>query len=102
MVKNILCYGDSLTWGYIANSFNFETFAMGRYPLQERWTGILQNKLGNNYKVIEEGLCGRTTNIEDPLMPPGTSANGKTFLANCLFTAAPLDLVILFLGMNDL
>ena len=39
-----------------------------RLPWEQRWTGLLQKKLGEDaYHVIEEGLCGRTTVFEDPL-----------------------------------
>ncbi|NBT63057.1 MAG: G-D-S-L family lipolytic protein, partial [Planctomycetia bacterium] len=53
-MKNILCFGDSNTWGYVPGIGN-------RYPKQIRWTGILQNLLGNSSFIIEEGLNGRTT-----------------------------------------
>jgi len=49
--------------------------------------------------VIEEGLNGRTTNL-DYAIPP--NRNGKTYLPPCLYTHAPIDLVILGLGGNDL
>ncbi len=49
--------------------------------------------------VIEEGLCGRTTVFDDPIME---GRNGRRYLAPCLETHKPLDLVILMLGTNDL
>ena len=55
----ILCYGDSLTFGH-----DVETDT--RFNALERWTGILQKTLGVNYEIIEEGLGGRTTDIDDP------------------------------------
>ncbi|MFR0962663.1 MAG: hypothetical protein ACLSGB_12965 [Dorea sp.] len=48
-----MCYGDSNTWGY-------DAITDGRFPDEVRWTGKLQEKLGAEYTVIEEGLCGRT------------------------------------------
>ena len=54
-IKEILCFGDSLTWGW-------NPFDRGRYPFEKRWTGVLQKELGKDYRIIEEGLNGRTTN----------------------------------------
>lgn len=91
-MARILCYGDSNTWGY-----NPETG--GRYERVERWTGILAEKLGEEYEVIEEGLNGRTTVWDDPIEG---YKNGKEYLIPCLETHKPLDLVIIMLGSNDL
>lgn len=92
-MKTILCYGDSNTWGY-----NPETNS--RFKANERWTNILSNILGDNYVIIEEGLNGRTTVWDDPLR--GGFRGGRTYLLPCLNSHKPLDLVILFLGTNDL
>lgn len=94
--KNILCYGDSNTWGYIPQSNH--ALPKARYPRDIRWTGVLQSLLGAKFHVIEEGLNSRTTNV-DYLPPP--DRNGKTYLAPCLYSHAPLDLVVLALGGND-
>lgn len=93
--KTILCYGDSNTWGYIP-SLNHEVKA--RYSRDQRWPKILQALLGESYEVVEEGLNSRTTNI-DHLVPP--DRNGETYLAPCLYSHAPIDLVIFALGGND-
>lgn len=53
-LMNILCFGDSNTWGYRPDR-------KGRFDENTRWTGLLQQKLGPEYHIIEEGLCGRTT-----------------------------------------
>lgn len=92
-MKNILCYGDSNTWGY--NPANGE-----RFGPEIRWPGVLKNELGNGYLVIEEGLNGRTTVWDDPLH--GGFKNGKEYLIPCLASHKPLEMVILFLGTNDL
>ena len=34
-MKTVLCYGDSLTWGYDAAS-------LGRHPLEDRWPSVLR------------------------------------------------------------
>jgi len=92
-MKTILCYGDSNTWGYNPDG-------SGRYPKHIRWTSVLQKELGENFDVIPEGLNGRTTVWDDPVK--GEYRNGKKYLLTCLHTHKPLDLVILFLGSNDL
>lgn len=100
MQKTILCYGDSNTWGFVAGSANYEIMSMERYPRSKRWPGLLQEYLGNNYYVVEEGLNGRTTNLDYHQFPP--DRNGKTYLPPCLYSHAPIDLVVLALGGNDL
>src|SRR3989344_4846020 len=90
--KKILCYGDSNTWG--AKPITFSQ----RYPVDTRWTGLLQKMLGENYWVIEEGLNGRTTSIDDTKRE---GRNGKTYLRPCLESHNPLDIVIIMLGTND-
>ena len=87
----VLCYGDSNTWGYIPG-------LEARYPVNLRWTGILQQMLGANFWIIEEGLNGRTTNIDDPDSP---GKNGLAYLLPCLKTHNPIDIIILMLGTND-
>jgi lysophospholipase L1-like esterase len=89
----ILCYGDSNTWG------DDPRIGAPRYPANVRWTGKLQEKLGDHYEVIEEGLCGRTTVFDDP---KDEARNGKNYLTPCIFTHNPIDIVILMLGSNDL
>jgi lysophospholipase L1-like esterase len=92
MLKHVLCYGDSNTWGSIPGSKE-------RYPREIRWTGILQKLLGETYYVIEEGCNGRTTVWDDPVEG---DKNGKTYLMPCLWSHRPVDLVVLMLGTNDL
>lgn len=92
MQKRILCYGDSNTWGAIPNESE-------RYPDDVRWTGVLQNELGNTYKVIEEGYNGRTTVHDDPIEG---RLSGVTYFKPCMESQLPLDLIIIMLGTNDL
>lgn len=91
--KTILCYGDSNTWGQTPDKTG------RRRPVDARWTGVLQKNLGDRYAVIEEGLSSRTTNL-DYVKKPGR--NGRTYLEPCLDSHAPLDVVVLMLGTNDL
>jgi lysophospholipase L1-like esterase len=90
--RTVLCYGDSNTYGW-----NAETG--GRFPRDIRWPGVLAAQLGDTWHVIEEGLGGRTTVHDDPFLP---HANGLTYLVPCLRSHAPLDVIVLFLGVNDL
>jgi lysophospholipase L1-like esterase len=103
-MKTILCYGDSNTHGALPIDFDLlETpFISSRYrlPREKRWTGILQRELGSGYYVIEEGLNGRTTVWDDPV--EGAHKNGLKYLVPCLESHAPIDLVLLMLGTNDL
>jgi lysophospholipase L1-like esterase len=89
---NILCYGDSNTWGR-------KPLEDTRFPLDVRWPGVLRQQLGSGYWVIEEGLNGRTTVWDDPV---AEGRSGKGYLVPCLNTHKPLDLVALMLGSNDL
>ena len=65
-IKNILCFGDSNTWGFVPGAFDPETLYMKRYSILERWPGLLRDILCADYHIIEEGLNGRTTNVEYP------------------------------------
>ena len=58
-MKEILCFGDSNTYGLIPGTTR-------RYDRETRWTGILAEKLyDKGYRIIEEGLCGRTSVFAD-------------------------------------
>jgi lysophospholipase L1-like esterase len=89
----VLCYGDSNTFGWIPGG-------LGRFPHDVRWPGVLATELAGGWRVIEEGLPGRTTVFEDPFRPG--SMNGRTCLGPCLLTHEPVDLLVIFLGTNDL
>lgn len=93
--KRILCFGDSLTWGWVPVADGMPT---ERYPRQDRWPGALAERLGPDYLVLEEGLSARTTNVDDPA---DTRLNGSKYLPASLASHLPLDLVILMLGTND-
>jgi lysophospholipase L1-like esterase len=92
MTRAVLCFGDSLTWGW-----NPET--RGRYVYEERWTGILASLLGPEWRVIEEGLNARTTGFDDPVE---WDRNGRKQLPTILQTHTPFDVAVVFLGVNDL
>lgn len=88
---NIICFGDSNTHGYNPKDAT-------RFERDIRWTGILQNLLGYNDYVIEEGLSGRTTVFEDPI---NEGLSGINHIVPCLMTHEPVDLLIIMLGTND-
>ena len=97
--KSILCFGDSNTWGFIPGAFDPDTFYMERYSKTIRWPGVMENILGSDYNVIEEGLNGRTTNVEYPDL---IGRSGTSYISPCLYSHSPLDIVIIQLGINDL
>ena len=90
-MKRIVCFGDSLTWGYDPEN-------RIRFSEEIRWTQVLQKKLGAEYTVIEEGQNGRTIATEDPAEG---EKNGLKYLGPCMESQSPFDLLILMLGSND-
>jgi len=92
-MKNVLAFGDSLTWG--ANAATG-----GRHAFEDRWPSVLECALGGQARVFAEGLNGRTTIFDDYSIP--TQRNGAKALPMLLATHEPLDLVIIFLGTNDM
>ena len=97
-MKNILCFGDSNTWGFVPGAFDPKTLYMKRYSIRERWPGLLRDILGEDFHIIEEGLNGRTTNVEYPDL---SGRSGTSYILPCLYSHSPLDLVILNIGIND-
>jgi lysophospholipase L1-like esterase len=95
MTKRIMCFGDSLTWGW---NPTFAGVPVERYARDKRWPGVLARQLGDGYEIVEEGLSGRTTAVDDPFDP---RLNGAAYLPAALASHLPLDLVILMLGTND-
>ena len=91
MKKHIVCYGDSNTHGYDGDTGL-------RFDGNTRWTCLLQKYLGDDYRIIEEGLSGRTTVFEDPLHE---GLNGLELITPVLMSHEPVDLLIIMLGTND-
>jgi len=92
-MKTVLCYGDSLTWGYNAQG-------PSRHALEDRWPSVLQFELGDGVHVVAEGLNGRTTAFDDHLA--GADRNGARLLPTILTSHAPLELIVFMLGSNDM
>lgn len=93
--KRILCFGDSNTWGYIPGTKH------QRYPANIRWTGVLQDALGLDYEVIEEGLNSRGI-VKGDGRPGKEQRSAMEYILACLDTHDPLDYVIVCLGANEL
>ena len=94
-MKHILCFGDSNTWGYSPQDGS-------RFPPNVRWTGTLQKTLGVDYNIIEEGLNGRTTFINEEGEDARPFRSGLDVFSMILESHRPLDLVTIMLGTNDL
>ncbi len=93
-MKQILVYGDSLTWGIIPGSRR-------RLAAAQRWPIILETELlrhGHQVRVIEDALNGRRTVWDDPFKP---GRNGLAGLQQRIEVSSPLALVIVMLGTND-
>ena len=98
-MKNILIYGDSNTWGYDSARYVPEADAFQRMDETERWPALVRSQLGHEYHIIEDALNGRTVVWDDPYMP---GRNGLKGLRTALDAHAPLQLVVLQLGCNEL
>ncbi len=79
--EKIICFGDANTWGLNPDG--------GRFEKDVRWTGILSSTLGEGYKVIEDGLCGRSTDSPE-------------FFVKSIRKYYPFDTIIIMLGFNEL
>ncbi len=91
-MKTVLCFGDSVTWGYNPDDGT-------RYAFDQRWPGILELEMNGQVRVVEEALPGRTINSDSPFLP---GRNGAEVLEMVLDTHTPIDIVIIMLGTNDL
>lgn len=94
----ILAFGDSNTWGWKPDGSGT------RYGDTQRWAGVLQTKLGSDYTVLVDGMVARRTDLDGVDSGPitGDQLNGAKALPVAISRNAPVDLVIIFLGTNDL
>lgn len=95
--RTVLLYGDSNTHGTCPMA---DAADRRRHPEEVRWPGVLAAELGPGWRVIDEGLPGRTTVHDDPV--EGAHRNGLAVLPAILESHRPIDLVVLKLGTNDL
>jgi lysophospholipase L1-like esterase len=94
IMKQVLVYADSLSWGIVPMTRN-------RLAFNQRWPGVLEialRKQGLDVRVIEDCLNGRRTMYEDPIKE---GRNGLVGLQQRIEVNSPLALVILMLGTND-
>ena len=84
-MKNVLCFGDSNTYGYDPAGMRDGTAV--RYAHDVRWCGVAQRDLGEDWHVIEEGLNGRTT-VRDDMCHLDTIS---TVFARCRCCSRPIS-----------
>lgn len=92
----ILIYGDSNVWG--DKGFGENGVPLGRYAAKQQWPNILQQLLGDEYDIIQAGLCGRTAGEYVGHAP---YLGGKIGYEIALREASPVSGVIIALGVND-
>lgn len=93
-MRQILVYGDSLTWGIVPDT-------RFRLPFEQRWPGVMENALNRqraDVRVLEDCLNGRRTAWDDPFKP---GRNGLLGIAQRIEMHSPLAIVVLMLGTND-
>jgi lysophospholipase L1-like esterase len=93
-LKQLLVYGDSLSWGIVPLSRERLGFA-------QRWPGVLEAQLagkGQPVRVLEDCLNGRRTVFDDPYK---AGRNGLVGLQQKIEAQSPLSGVLLMLGSND-
>ena len=83
----IYIYGDSNTEGY--DPFGFPDYM---YPEDRVWTSILQRELGDDFRVVADGVCGRC--IPDDGYP-------LDLLVRRIRREMPIDVFAVMLGTND-
>lgn len=89
ILKKILCFGDSNTYGYIPNNG-------ARYDKNTRWTGVLSLLSHGKFEIIEDGCNNRTAFAENPA---GKIFTGYEILPELL--TDDFDAVVLAIGIND-
>lgn len=93
MIRTILVFGDSLSWGRVPGSDQ-------RHAVEHRWPYLVEQALGRDrFQVVVDAVPGRTTVFEEPFRP---YRNGLAAIEPALIRNTPIDLVILGLGTNDL
>ena len=89
ILKKILCFGDSNTYGYIPNNG-------ARYDKNTRWTGVLSLLSHGKFEIIEDGCNNRTAFAANPA---GKTFTGYEILPELL--TDDFDAVVLAIGIND-
>lgn len=94
--RRILIYGDSNVWG--DKGFGENGAPLGRYATKQQWPNILQQLLGDEYDIIQAGLCGWTAGEYAEQAP---YLGGKIGYEIALREASPVSGVVIALGVND-
>ena len=89
ILKKILCFGDSNTYGYIPNNG-------ARYDKNTRWTGVLSLLSHGKFEIIEDGCNNRTAFAANSA---GKIFTGYEILPELL--ADDFNAVVLAIGIND-
>ncbi len=89
-MKNIICYGDS-------NTFGFDAVNFGRLSEEDRWCGIIAEKLKDKAAVKNFGLNGRTIMTDDLVRP---DRNAYKSIEDDI-KGEHFDLIVIMLGTND-
>lgn len=89
ILKKILCFGDSNTYGYIPNNG-------ARYDKNTRWTGVLSLLSHGKFEIIEDGCNNRTAFAANSA---GKIFTGYEILPELL--TDDFDAVVLAIGIND-
>ena len=92
----VLVYGDSNSWGYPTDDSGV--------AYARPWPQVMAEAL--DVELIQAALPGRTTCHDDPGMegaePSGATWNGLRHLEATLFSASPVDWLLIMLGTNDM
>lgn len=88
---NILCFGDSNTWGFDADN-------LCRFPKEARWSSKLSEYLSGKNTISEFGICDMTFGTDDPFYK---ACNGLSNIIPAIRATSPIDYVIVALGIND-
>lgn len=93
-MKNIVCFGDSNTFGYSGDPNEKK----GRFNKEQRWTCLLEKELGSEFSIKEEGLNGRTIQLQDENQP---ALCGLESISGILAAHQAISFLIIMLGTND-
>lgn len=89
ILKKILCFGDSNTYGYIPNNG-------ARYDKNTRWTRVLSLLSHGKFEIIEDGCNNRTAFAANSA---GKIFTGYEILPELL--TGDFDAIVLAIGIND-
>lgn len=95
-MPTLLAFGDSNTHGTPPLT---RRGVSDRYGTDVRWPSVTAADLGPDWTVVDEGLPGRTTQFDDPVM--GAHMNGQVGLRIALQSHGPIDVLSIMLGTND-